>query len=131
MTVINENTIARIESEHQPGAPIGDGHYLRETTENGKPVGAIVSHLYQENQDAPVQLHQVAVAYEGSPSAVTGQTHPGNTVKVLRTGDKVTLDPGLRCNCGDVGYVRNGKWVSRGNIGEEIEQVDANRLPEV
>lgn len=117
---IRPEDVARILSNQDLGHEIGEFTYLRmtEPTRGQRPMGCIVSHLYRENQDAPVHVHQISVTFDDPANAGVA----GPRWKTHEHDGKLTLDPGLRCECGWVGYVRLGAWVSRGNVGEIIPE---------
>jgi hypothetical protein len=112
--------------EHSLGDQIGEWVYVSESAhDNGKPFGVRVSHLYQEVGDAPVQVHQVHLVYDGTPEARTAAPH--QIVRAIHSERGLTLDPGVRCECGTVGYVRGGTWVPRGSVGEDMPMVDGSK----
>jgi hypothetical protein len=107
---------------HKPDLELGDGHSLRFTCwdpdldlnphyagleelirEHGARYGAIVSHLTPDGK-----LCEGGIIFDTPLTEANGDNTPKWTVE---SWDPLTLSPSLLCQCGDHGYIRDGKWV--------------------
>ena len=100
---------------------IGSGHYLRFTEFHGKRLGAIVFHPVGPKPPAGRSQWQIDGGMCGGSIFFAGagadeyNSHsalsPSPTWQVL-SEEPLTLSPSVLCDCGDHGWIRDGKWVA-------------------
>ena len=90
----------------EPTLDLGDNHLLRFSRHGGDVVGATEEHLRPDGKSC---LGHFYFDLPETRDLLAGQDRPMWTVQ---SWNPLTLTPSLVCqDCGDHGFVREGKWV--------------------
>lgn len=82
--------------------------------EPDEPVGAQIRHRegphrVRPSMIAPWRLGSVVF---GTPRGrALAERSPGHATWTLQSLDPLTISPSVRCDCGDHGFIREGRWV--------------------
>ena len=84
---------------------LGDEHYLQWIEHSdGERVGAVIYH------PRPGPPRDPALWTPWCAGSVMWKLHGNPWTMQGQADEHLTLSPSIRCDCGDHGYIRNGKW---------------------